>query len=246
MKNQQFVYVYWAGGAESSEIDYSIRSVRKFIPAADIVVCGDRPDGYQGKFIPCPRINDRPFIQWHDSINKLIAILQSDLVQDRFCWMYDDTYFLKPTSIDEIAKPRSWTASNAFLHQMRRRAKSTWQAVKQETARLLYGERMTMFDFATHFPIVFSKSRLRQTIDRFDCRLRPVVIENLYLNQHLADCLSDCELSAPVRPHDFAYFRRPVASIEQLRVLSRTALCLNNGNGAFNSALRSFLEGVLS
>lgn len=233
-----FVWVYWKEGAEGNEINYSIRSVQKFIPSADIVVCGDRPDGYKGKFIRCPRISQRPFIQWHDSIQKLLAIIESELVAERFCWMYDDTYFLKPTTIDDIAKPRAWAS---MAQQMNRQPKTSWQAVKQETARLLYGERMPMFDFATHYPTVFEKSRLRETIERFDCHLRPVIIENLYLNHHLASLLDQCGLQKPIQPTDFIYLQRPAETVSRIVQLTENKTCLNNGHRAYNSALRLFL-----
>ena len=188
-----FVWVYWKNGAESDEIEFSIASVVNFVPDAEIVICGDRPDWYDGKFIPSKRVTvdyvearygytpSKRWLKWIDSIVKLEAIIDSDLVSDDFLWMYDDTFITQPTTFEQLAIPRHGASS---IRAGKDVLKHPWREVRRRTFKELSEAGLPTADYSTHFPTAYNKQKLRATINRFRPWKNPRLIESLYLNHH--------------------------------------------------------------
>lgn len=195
-KPHTFVWVYVARLAESDEIQYSIRSVRKFVPDAEIVICGDRPKGFDGPVIHSPRVTARSvrkrfgyrpslrFIKWVDSIVKLQAIIESPYVSDDFLWMYDDTFLCRPTTFEELAIPRYSRPSVSVNRTEFHRRKDDWKEVRRRTFNDLDQHGLPTADYSTHFPTAYNKRLLQKTIAEFAPWKRPRLIESLYLNHH--------------------------------------------------------------
>jgi hypothetical protein len=185
------VWVYWAGGAEGEELRYSIRStVANFVDLQNVVLCGDRPDWYSGDFIHSPRWNKQDakarfgtgrWSKWSDSIMKLQRIIDSQLVTDDFLWMYDDTFLTKPLTASELKIPR---ATGQLCVNMDVNARNTWREAMRRTAIALVESGRPTRNYSHHGPIVYSKQKLQQTIDRYDPFSRPRLIESLYMNHH--------------------------------------------------------------
>jgi len=186
------VWVYWSGGAVSDELRYSMRSARKNLTdLKNIVLCGDKPDWYQGEFIHSPRFGRAKakaefgsgrFCKWIDSIIKLQKIIDDESVTENFLWMYDDTFIMRETSIYDISRPRA--CGELYAGDSRTPSKRKWREVRRRTHNALVSRGFTTHDYSTHYPIVYNKTLLRQTIDEFDARRSARVIESLYMNQH--------------------------------------------------------------
>lgn len=84
----QFVYLCRKGPNE--ELRYSIRSVLKNFPDAEILVVGEAPSWYVGKLLFIPQSSAK----YENVSNSLKEIAISDLVEDNFILMNDDFYFL--------------------------------------------------------------------------------------------------------------------------------------------------------
>ena len=193
------VWVYWRGGAASDELKYSIRSaITNLSDLANVVVCGDHPgDWYDGDFIHSRRFNKQDgikkfgsgrFSKWIDSAVKLQKIIESDLVTDAFLWMYDDTFFVKPWSIEQTAILRAG-GSLWDPQELDNRAKKTWREVMRRTAKALADRGLPQRNYSTHYPVVYQKGLLAQTIREFNLLNNARLVESLYLNHHFRDPL---------------------------------------------------------
>lgn len=193
-KRYSAVWVYWRGGAASDELEYSIRSaITNLSDLANVVVCGDHPgEWYDGDFIHSPRFNKQDgiakfgsgrFSKWIDSAIKLQRIIESDLVTESFLWMYDDTFFVKPWSIEQTAILRAG-GSLWDLQKIDTPSKRTWREVMRRTARALADRGLPQHNYSTHYPVVYQKKLLAQTIREFDLLQCARLVESLYLNHH--------------------------------------------------------------
>lgn len=184
------VWVYWAAGAEGDELRYSIRSaVENVSNIHNIVICGDKPSWYKGDHIPSPKFTKRQarkkygterWAKWVDSIIKLQRIIDSPLVTDNFLWMYDDTFIVKPTSFEWLAAPRS----GGTMRPEPTPSRKTWRECIRRTANCLQNHNLPLYNYSTHFPVVYEKGKLKETLDKFRPDQAPRVIESLYLNHH--------------------------------------------------------------
>ena len=110
----QFVWMYWQGdpsdpsyrgGARGSELLYSMRSVEEnYQGSVDIVLVGDRPDWYHGKFISKPQIPPTYRRHFRDYYSKILKASTEKSVNRFFVCMQDDIYFLNPVTEDEVKK----------------------------------------------------------------------------------------------------------------------------------------------
>lgn len=180
------VWVYWAGGQRNNELWHSVRLAQENVQdAGAFTICGDIPDWYKGRSIRSPRVSDKEsndrigsvnYKKWLDSIVKLQRIIDDTGVTETFLWLYDDTFIVRKSSITEIAVPR-------FSGQLSRSTRSTWRSVMTRTGDVLGRSGFHARNYSTHYPIVFEKQKLQQTIDRFRPDRQPLLVESLYQNQ---------------------------------------------------------------
>jgi hypothetical protein len=180
------VWVYWAGGQRNDELWHSIQlASQNLTDAGEFFICGDVPQWYQGHGIDSPRVGDKETVaamgdvkykKWLDSIVKLRRIIDDARVSETFLWLYDDTFIVRPTTIGTLAVPR-------YSGQLRRSSRSTWRVAMMRTHDALKGAGLPTLNYSTHYPIVFDKQKLQQTIDRFRPDRQPLLIESLYQNQ---------------------------------------------------------------
>ena len=189
-KGNTVVWVYWEAGATSDELRYSIRSVAAHLSGvSNLVICGDRPTWWDGDFIPAKKFGSkqakrkfgsRRYVKWCDSIAKLQRIIGSQLVTDDFLWMYDDTFILEPMSFAQIAIPRA----GGSLSVSKKPVRHAWREVSRRTGVDLKHRGFPVHNYSTHYPAVYNKDKLRQTIELFDLPRNPRLIESLYQNHH--------------------------------------------------------------
>lgn len=185
------VWVYWSGGADRDELRYSMRSIaRHFTGLRNVVLCGDREPWFTGDFIPSPKWTEEDAVReygvgtwakWTDSIVKLQRIIDSPLVTDQFLWLYDDTFFLKDVSVSEASVHRR---TGRLFGRLELEANSEWKDVRKRTAAALLNAGRPDRNYSHHGPVVYDKNLLQKTIDEFNPRSQPRVIESLYVNHH--------------------------------------------------------------
>lgn len=210
------VWVYKAKYAADNEIEVSVALAKAHLSnAQDFYVCGDPvPDTLS---IPSQEKHRGVFRKWYDSITKLQAIIDDPRVTDDFLWLYDDTFILQPLTPQEIGPPRYDGEMPAY------KALSTWQGVANQTRKLF----SPCLNFSSHYPMVYNKHLLQNTIDTYQPLHKPYLIESLYGNHHL-------HLNPLPIPDWFEYMRFPTTAPRP------TTKLLNVGT--FNKCIKQYLQ----
>jgi len=224
---KSLVWVYWAGGAASDELRWSMRSAWHCFTdeKIDLILVGDRPPWYCGKFIRCPRVSKQFRQKWVDCVNKLQTIIDSDLVSDQFAWFYDDQQFLKPVSFSELVHPR---ADKRYTPTPT--PHTAWQQIRFATFQELNQHELPTWDYGSHCPHVFKKAELQQVIDDFNLHHRPLLPEILYGNTYF-------EKPEPLTP----FFK--MANLPDEVELGPAATIIGHGHG-FEPKLREYLAAT--
>lgn len=188
------MWVYWEHGADGEELRYSMRSIEKnFVDLRNIVLCGDRPDWYDGDYIPSPKWTKREaklkfgtdrWAKWTDSVIKLKRIIASPLVTDQFLWLYDDTFFMQPITAAEAMVPRR---TGLLCANTDAACENDWRRALQRTAIALREAGRPALNYSHHAPVVYDKVKLTETIEAFCAETRPRAIESLYMNHHFKE-----------------------------------------------------------
>ena len=182
--HSHFVYFYVPGADNGDELRLSIRSVLQYVDReAAVTVIGDKPDWYTGHWIRCPRIKatrgesfgKQAFRDTHHKIQ--VAALHPD-IPERFCWIMDDTFFLRPTTIDDLSIGRhdaGWKPPPG--------GGSAWHRLISRTFSVLRAAGYPNLQYGTHLPHVFEKSKLLQMFEEFNFRNNLLLFEILYGNR---------------------------------------------------------------
>lgn len=143
-----FVYTNYASGAVGDELRYSIRSLLKWKPEAEVVVVGDRPEWFNGRVIECPRISKREFHSFQDCYFKLRTAAEQI---PQYVWMMDDIYWVQNFDLYEAITPKyvrhvsqqryyAWKPGNA------------WAKTRARAYDWLLRNNKPTYDFAGHLP----------------------------------------------------------------------------------------------
>ena len=99
--------VYICRKGDNEELRYSIRSVVKNIPNANVWVVGGKPGWYVGNYIKV----EQNTTKYTNAKKNLLAIIESDKISDDFVLMNDDFYVMKP-----VKKVESYTVGSLEDH----------------------------------------------------------------------------------------------------------------------------------
>lgn len=99
----KFVYPL-KDGKESDELKYSIRSVAKFYPDAEIIILGKKPSWLRKarEF----RLSEKKLSKAHDNVYSKLLYVAKMLKGESFIWMNDDIFLTK--EFDWIGSQMSW------------------------------------------------------------------------------------------------------------------------------------------
>ena len=181
--HSHFLYFYIPGPDNGEELKLSIRSIEKYVdPKAHVTVLGDRPRWYTGHHIHCPSVrhargdpvNRTPF---RDTHAKIMVAARHTEIPERFCWIMDDTYFLRPTTLEDLSIGRDdqwWKPP---------RGGSEWHRLISRTHSALKAKGYPTKQYGTHLPHVFEKPKLLQMFEEFNFGNNLLLFEVLYGNR---------------------------------------------------------------
>lgn len=222
----QFVWPYWAGGANGDELRFSIRSVEaNYRGTAKITIVGDRPAWYRGHVIEQPRIAPCANRPYRDMLAKMKTIATHPEIDAECVWMMDDVYLLLPVTWDDLDVPRAWRYVDSGRNQ--------WQRRKQKTMAALRTRQRQNHDYATHLPHTIEKSKLADLWRVYDLDNNTYLWEVLYGNEHRGRPWGTRPFFARLDSG------RTVAEIERK---TNGATVLNHYATAWTPAMRQFLE----
>lgn len=116
-------------------------------------------------------------------IEKIKIALQSPQVSEHVLFCYDDTVFASPVSVADLftvvaltdIKKQDIAAINAS---------DVWKTILRFTFAALNRNKMTTYNFETHIPRLFDKSKLAALIEKFGFEKRPYMFSTLYFNEY--------------------------------------------------------------
>jgi hypothetical protein len=178
-----FVYPYiygpswWAKSGQFYELDWSIQTVRKFYPGAEVVVIGDDPK-LDVEHIPAKQVQVNDLVDYrHADIMRKLEIATEHF--DKFVWMYDDIYFLRKIRLSELKKTyvlceiedlSTYVRKGGMLYT--RLWRNTYKKVAQITDKL--------YDYETHMPRYLVSERVKWLIKEYDLHKSNLLFTSLY------------------------------------------------------------------
>lgn len=224
-----FVWLHKHAADDSAELRLSMDSVLRYVnPAAKITVIGDRPGWYTGHHLPSakPTMKDIPArMPFRDTQAKIMQAARSPEISERFVWMMDDQFFLRPTAAAEI--DRHW------FDPWFRMGVKCWHNLIRLTFSFLKQQGKSNLQTATHLPHVFEKQLLEQMFALYGFPQRLLLFEVCYQNHW----------RSPESAVAYSGFLRRIPecpSREQLEQFSEHVL--NYYAAGWTPVMRSFLE----
>lgn len=151
--------VYLCRRGNNEELRYSIRSVEKNFPHANIWVVGGKPPWYTGNFINVPQ----DLSKYRNAVANLEAIISSQEISENFTLMNDDFFILKPVEavqsfhkgylFDSIEERRELQISTPYIEMM-----------EDTYARLIRNGIQNPLDYEVHTPMAMTKSGLGKVL----------------------------------------------------------------------------------
>ena len=168
-------FVYFVRHGENEELRYSIRSVIKHFPDANIWVLGNKPDWYTGNFVPVRNVGEK----FTNIANCCYEAAKHPEISDPFVWMNDDFFIVKPLESilplhrgplkersDRYAQGISTSYYNKLLH-------NTYH-------KLLKHGIEEPLDYDVHMPLVMDKEKTLEALKM--ARIGQVLPRSIYGN----------------------------------------------------------------
>jgi hypothetical protein len=151
--------VYICRNGENEELRYSIRSVEKNLPHANIWVVGGKPKWYNGKYIQVTQNRSK----FQNAKANMKAISKSEEISEDFVLMNDDFFILKPVkkieyyyggSLVEKIKYYEATYSSSTYTNMLKRSLETLRVSGIDNPK----------DYAIHVPFIMNRVKLQEIL----------------------------------------------------------------------------------
>ncbi len=168
-----FVYICKSG--ENHELKYSIRSVIKCFPNANIWVVGGKPNWYIGNYIELKQSGAK----YKNAYENLKLISNSDQISNDFYLMNDDFYIIKDIKSIEM-----------FHGGLLDRKVNLYETINPKSAytsklRLTLNKLLNLgiqypYDYELHVPMLMNKENLFKSLQHGDKLLWRSMYGNLY------------------------------------------------------------------
>lgn len=185
------VIPYFAAGAQGRELEYAVCGWRKhFKEKFHIVVVGDYhpivDTGDDISFIECPRIGEVPATEYRphlDMVNKFLKFMEAYPEAEGFIYACDDMYAVNDFDIIDVKAlkqhkpmiPSEMSDGNA------------WKRDNARTKIALLNEGLPIRDWVCHLPVYYEKDKLLAIYDKYGCREKSYVVEQLYFNTYFGN-----------------------------------------------------------
>jgi hypothetical protein len=233
-KPVSFVYPFMEKLAQGDELKRSIRSLCKHVKFDfEVVIVGDKPAWYQGKFIPTDKVRGVRFARAFDIANKLKTIAYSDEISEDFVYLYDDVYLVNDCTIDDFKKV---IALEPLPEKGEVRVGSNvWRLLMRETHKSLGLDKA--YNYETHIPRMLNKKKLDLILKAYELKTRPMLFSTLYYNEYFER--PDVVLTEKNEYKAGIYNAIPYNKIEQE---CRNKKFLNHSENAYRDSMIRFLE----
>ena len=214
---------------------YSIRSLCKHLHFDfEVVIVGDKPDWFTGKHIPTTPIRGSQYTRAFDIARKLEAICESDLVSEDFIYCYDDQYALDRIGLGYFGKV---VASEKYTGDIIKGGSGNWNRLLEVTMKMLGAPNRPLWNYETHLPRMFNKTKLMQLHRDYDLHKNPMLFSSIYFNEY-----HDAPEIVLVEHNEVKAGVYSKTTYDQIKALCHGKLWLNNGENGWNPSLERFLK----
>lgn len=173
MKNSKIDIVYiYRKMLNTDELRYSLRSVEKNWPHRNIWVIGDRLDWFSDNIRVLP-IKTSPDLRPYKDVNfKLLMACREEEISEDFWFFNDDFFIMSRINPRKFLPYRDDTLVNRQRYLMgQRRLGRDNQYIESFESAIDILDRLkcsTQYNYETHCPFLFNKSRLEWLVDDFN------------------------------------------------------------------------------
>ena len=140
---------------QNEELRYSMRSAMQNLQHDNVWVVGDKPNWYQGPFIPTKQTQGK---KYENAKRNLIKLILSSQISDKFVLMNDDFYVLNPVKLD-------YYYSGTIADRIKRNTEISPNAIYTEKLKTTNLELKALgiaqpLDYGLHIPMKMHKAGL--------------------------------------------------------------------------------------
>ena len=167
------LYIYKYTGRGDEELKYSLRSLDKYVAGFDrVFITGDCPDFIDKDKVIYTPAQDIGYPMANHWWKVRETITKTD-ISDNFVLMYDDIFFVKPTSLEGYPNYSKGALNDACLggwhYKIWMRNTLEWLAVRGHT----------VFDYELHIPFTYNRGKFLE----MDCIFKPMSEVNMSIGQ---------------------------------------------------------------
>ena len=229
------------------ELYYSIMSLHKFFQGPKkIFVVGDKPNIRGVIHIKHDRITKVPHPKAADSFAKLKIICNHPDINEDFVYMHDDMVVLKPCKEADfrVLRANDLILSPGTYFGPKDRQSSKWKQFFMLTMTILKKEGLPMWNYETHLPRLFTKSRVMEIINKYDLekptQKAQTLFASLYYNNYFDEPQQVLSVKTNIKlgvygPHTETWFKNNAPG----------KLFLNYDNSGLNNHLKKYVKQLL-
>ena len=172
------------------ELKYALRSMEMFFsfPFNVYIVADKLPEWASDRLrlIQCDQIKGFTNAKSFDAISKMDKILSSRVKKD-FIYAYDDVIFCNAISYAEIGFRWSHPPLESEANIKSFSGSGNWKDMLIQTMRRLHINKLPDYNYETHLPRIFNKSKMRELFAQYGFRKIPYYIPTVYFNKYFAE-----------------------------------------------------------
>jgi hypothetical protein len=182
------------GTNDCMELRLALRSIEKNMNSdVAIWIYGYAPPWIRNvNIVRTDRIHYPRFVTFRDTRRKIELAAGNDAIGPRFIYTYDDIYFMKPITIDELRKPiAKCNAASGNQWHAGTGASRNWMDCMRGTLEALHRENLPMWSYETHLPRVYNREKVKalagKPLLRGNSEPEAVQYATWYYNHYLID-----------------------------------------------------------
>ena len=230
------------GPGNGMELKFALRSIEKNFQHDNyrIIVVGDRPDWLINvEHLQFARIPEQKNRNFSDQLLKLYAALTGFDVSAQFIWTYDDVYFTRPVKLTDLKQLKAVAGFDKYPgHLDNSGAGPNWRNTLNYTMESVMENGGSNFNYETHLPRYFSKSRVLKLYDKFNLLGKPMMISSLYYNYYYAKKQPTCLFDTKEK---IRFLLRSLFDTQTLKREMKHHLFTNNNPLTWNIVLKKVL-----
>lgn len=247
MKRIDIIIPYVLGPDKGLELKFALRSIEKNFQHDNyrVIVVGDRPEWLKEEYnFPFSQVHKQKYRTFTDQLLKLYSLLIEENISTQFIWTYDDVYFTRPVKLSDIRELKAVASFTKYPNHLEKAAAGpNWMGTLQYTMNTVTELGGSNYNYETHLPRLFSRTRILKLIDEHNLLGRPMMLSSLYYNLYYKDkeplCLFD-------KNPGIRFLLRSVFDVETLEKHMNRHQFTNNDPRVWNQALKNALSKLFT